>query len=460
VAGKDRLFGTDGVRGVANVDLTPELAFSVGRAGAAVLASSSDRHRPIIVGRDTRLSGPMLEAAIVAGITSVGRDALTVGVLPTPAVAAITVRTGAAAGVMISASHNPIADNGIKFFGPDGFKLSDATEDKIEALLQSVDDQARPSGADVGVVKNAMNLGKYYYEELYAGAESLSRLTVVVDGAFGAAYAFAPYALRKLGATVHEINCEDDGSRINVECGATDLRALQRRVTELNAGSGKAIGVAFDGDADRALFVDEAGAVCNGDHIMLILGGELHDRGELAGETVVGTVMSNLGLEKALEARGITLLRAAVGDRYVLEKMREGGYVFGGEQSGHIINLRNNTTGDGPKTAIELFSAMVRRGKTLHELASELAVYPQILLNIRTDRKDVLDRPEIRLAIREVEENLTGSGRLLIRPSGTEPLIRVMVEGDDRTRVEAYARDLAGRIEQAAATVMEPAAEY
>jgi phosphoglucosamine mutase len=455
MAAKERLFGTDGIRGVANVDLTPEFAFSVGRAGAAVLASSSDRHRPIVVGRDTRLSGPMLEAAIVAGITSVGRDAVTVGVLPTPAVAAITVRTGAAAGVMISASHNPIADNGIKFFGPDGFKLSDATEDQIEALLHSADDQPRPSAADVGVTKNALNLGKYYYEELYAGAESLKGLTIVVDAAYGAAYAYAPYALRKLGATVHEINCEDDGSRINVECGATDLRALQRRVNELrNAGTERVVGVAFDGDADRALFVDETGAICNGDHVMLILARELHAQGELTGDTVVGTVMSNLGLEKALNAHGITLLRAAVGDRYVLEMMREGGYVFGGEQSGHIINLRNNTTGDGPKTAVALFSAVVRSGKTLHELASELAVYPQILLNVRTNRKDVLEMPEIRRAIHDVEENLTGTGRLLIRPSGTEPLIRVMVEGDDRTRVEAYARDLAGRIEQAAATLM------
>jgi len=461
VAAKERLFGTDGIRGVANVDLTPELAFSVGRAGAAVLASSSDRHRPIVVGRDTRLSGPMLEAAIVAGITSVGRDAVTVGVLPTPAVAAITVRTGAAAGVMISASHNPIADNGIKFFGPDGFKLSDATEDQIEALLHTQDNQPRPRAADVGTTKSALNLGKYYYEELYAGAESLSGLTVVVDAAFGAAYAYAPYALRKLGATVHEINCEDDGSRINVECGATDLRALQRRVNELReAGTGDIVGVAFDGDADRALFVDETGAICNGDHVMLILAADLHSRGELTGDTVVGTVMSNLGLERALDARGIKLIRAAVGDRYVLEKMRAGGYVFGGEQSGHIINLRNNTTGDGPKTAIALFSAMVRAAKTLHELASELAVSPQILVNVRTGRKEVLEMPEIRRAIREVEENLTGTGRLLIRPSGTEPVIRVMVEGDDRTRVEAYARDLAGRIEQAAATVVEPAAEH
>jgi len=445
-----RLFGTDGIRGVANLDLTPELAFNVGRAGAAVLASSSQRHKPIIVGRDTRLSGPMLEAAIVAGIVSVGRDALTVGVVPTPAVAAITVRTGAAAGVMISASHNPIEDNGIKFFGPDGFKLSDATEDEIEATIDGSGGVPHPSGTGVGTVKNAMNLGKYYYQELYAGAEDLSGVTIVVDGAFGAAYAFAPYALQKLGATVHEINCEDDGSRINVECGATDLRALARRVSEVKG----AIGVAFDGDADRALFVDETGATCNGDHVMLILARDLHERGDLTGDTVVGTVMSNLGLEKALAARGISLLRAAVGDRYVLEMMRAGGYVFGGEQSGHIINLRNNTTGDGPKTAIALFSVLVRKQKTLHELASELAVSPQILVNVRTSRKDVLEMPEIKRAIAEVEQNLTGSGRLLIRPSGTEPLIRVMVEGEDRTRVEAYARDLAGRIEQAAATVM------
>lgn len=454
MAAKERFFGTDGIRGVANVDLTPEFAFSVGRAGAAVLASSSDRHRPVVVGRDTRLSGPMLEAAIVAGITSAGRDAVTVGIVPTPAVAAITVRTGAAAGVMISASHNPIADNGIKFFGADGFKLSDETEDEIEALLHTADNQPRPTAEDVGVAKNAMNLGKYYYEELYAGAESLSSLTVVVDGAFGAAYAYAPYALRKLGATVLEINCEDDGSRINVECGATDLRALQRRVRDLNDADGNVVGVAFDGDADRALFVDETGAICNGDHIMLILALDLQSRGELTHDTVVGTVMSNLGLEKALEAHGITLLRAAVGDRYVLEKMRDGGYVFGGEQSGHIINLRNNTTGDGPKTAISLFSVMARSGKTLHELASELAVFPQILLNVRTDRTEVLEMPEIRRAIQHIEANLTGTGRLLIRPSGTEPLIRVMVEGDDRDRVEAYARDLAGRIEQAAATLM------
>ena len=392
----------------------------------------------------------MLEAAIVAGITSVGRDAVSVGIVPTPAVATITVRSGAAAGVMISASHNPIADNGIKFFGPDGYKLSDAIEEQIEDLLDSKD-LPRPTGADIGVASIAQNLGKHYYSELFDHKTDLSGLTVVVDGAFGAAYAYAPYALRKLGATVHEINCEADGSRINVRCGATDLRQLQARVRELIAqGERHVIGVAFDGDADRAMFVDETGGALSGDHVMLILAKDLQARDELDGNTVVATVMSNLGLEKALTAHGIALLRAPVGDRYVLERMREGGYVLGGEQSGHIINLRNNTTGDGPMTAIALFSAIVNSEKTLHELAGELTVYPQVLVNVQTSFKQVLDTPEVRRAVEVAERNLTGNGRLLIRPSGTEPLIRVMVEGDNQQRIEALAHELAEQIRQAA----------
>jgi phosphoglucosamine mutase len=445
-----RIFGTDGVRGVANTELTPQLAFDVGRAGATVLAKTSDRHRPIVVGRDTRVSGSMLEAAIVAGITSVGRDAVSVGIVPTPAVATITVRTGAAAGVMISASHNPIADNGIKFFGPDGFKLSDAIEDEIEALIDAAA-FAQPTGTEIGVASVAQNLGKHYYDELYAHAADLSGLTIVVDGAYGAAFQYAPYALRKLGAQVIEINCEADGSRINVQCGATDLRPLQARVRELiAAGDTRATGVAFDGDADRAMFVDESGAVLTGDHIMFILARDLHARGELPDDTLIATVMSNIGLEKALHVEGIRLERAPVGDRYVLERMRAGGFVLGGEQSGHIINLRNNTTGDGPMTAVAVFSTVVSSGKTLHELASALTVYPQVLVNVRTARKDVLQWPEIMNAVRTAEENLTGSGRLLIRPSGTEPLIRVMVEGDDQQHIEAIAHDLADRIRQAA----------
>lgn len=445
-----RIFGTDGVRGIANTELTPELAFAIGRAGATVLAKTSDRHRPIILGRDTRLSGTMLEAAIVAGITSVGRDVVSVGIVPTPAVATITVRTGAAAGVMISASHNPIADNGIKFFGPDGFKLSDAIEDEIEALI-GASDLPRPTGGDIGVASLAQNLGKHYYDELYARAADLGGLTVVVDGAFGAAYAYAPYALKKLGATVHEMNCEADGARINVQCGATDLRPLQARVRELiAAGERRVVGVAFDGDADRAMFVDEEGGALNGDHVMMVLARDLHSRGELPGNALVATVMSNIGLEKALAADGIALLRAPVGDRYVLERMREGGYVLGGEQSGHIIDLRNNTTGDGPMTAIALFSTIVRSGKTLHELARDLTIYPQILVNVKTPRKDVLQTPQIRRAVEEAERNLDGTGRLLIRPSGTEPLIRVMVEGDDQQRIETLANELAELIRQAA----------
>jgi phosphoglucosamine mutase len=446
-----KLFGTDGVRGVANDVLTPELAFAIGRAGATVLGHSSDRHRPVIVGRDTRLSGTMLEAAIVAGITSVGRDTVSLGVVPTPAVACVTVREGAAAGVMISASHNPIADNGIKFFGPDGFKLSDTIENEIESLVGS-DALPRPTGTGVGIARLAQNLAKHYYEELYAGAADLTGLEIVVDAAFGAAYAIAPYALRKLGATVHELHAENDGSRINVACGATDMRVLQAKVKELAAsGHDRVIGVAFDGDADRALFVDETGERTSGDHVMFALGREAHARGELRGDAIVGTVMSNIGLERALARYHIRLLRAPVGDRYVLEQMRAGDYVLGGEQSGHIIDLRRNTTGDGPMTAVALLSLLARDGKRLRDEVAEVVDAPQILVNVRTADTAVLERPEIVAAVAAAEADLAGTGRLLIRPSGTEPLIRVMTEGDDRAQIEGIARDLAARIEAAAA---------
>jgi phosphoglucosamine mutase len=444
-------FGTDGVRGVANDDLTPELAFAIGRAGATALAHESERHRPVIVGRDTRLSGTMLEAAIVAGITSVGRDVLQVGIIPTPAVARITVAEDAAAGVMISASHNPIADNGIKFFGPDGFKLSDDLEHEIEGLMER-EDLPRPTGVDVGVARIAANLGKHYYDELYGTGADLRGLRVVVDGAFGAAYAVAPYALRKLGADVIEINCENDGARINVQCGATHLGSLQSAVERATSDSeGPVIGVAFDGDADRALFVDETGTILSGDHVMFAIGCALHARGVLAHDTIVGTVMSNIGFERALGRAGITLVRTAVGDRYVLERMQSGGFVLGGEQSGHIIDLRRNTTGDGVMTAVTLFGLMRELGTTLHELVRDVVVAPQILVNVRTPHKNVLDVETVREAIAVAELELAGSGRLLIRPSGTEPLIRVMAEGDDREAIERITGDLARKIEQAAA---------
>ena len=445
-----RLFGTDGVRGVANADLTPELAFKVGRAGATVLAHMSDRHRPVVVGRDTRLSGTMLEAAMVAGITSVGRDVVSIGVVPTPAVARVTVAENAAAGVMISASHNPIPDNGIKFFGPDGFKLSDDIEIEIESLLESAD-LPRPTGKDIGVARVAQNLGKHYYEELYSTGVDLSGLHVVIDGAYGAAYAMAPYAMRKMGAMVTEIHCDNDGGRINVDCGATHLAPLQQAVRSLIAdGEAHVVGVAFDGDADRALFVDETGEFVSGDHVMFAIGRYLHERGALPHDTIVGTVMSNIGFERALERHGMRLLRAAVGDRYVLEQMRAGGYMLGGEQSGHIIDLRRNTTGDGPMTAMTLFGIVSETKTRLHDLVSEVVVAPQVLVNVRTPHKSVLQSDAVRDAIAQAELMLNGSGRLLIRPSGTEPLIRVMAEGDDRAQIERVAADLAGEIEAAA----------
>lgn len=445
-----RLFGTDGVRGVANDDLTPELAFHVGRAGAAVLGHTSDRHKPVIVGRDTRLSGTMLEAAIIAGITSVGRDAIAIGIVPTPAVARVTVAEGAAAGVMISASHNPVPDNGIKFFGPDGYKLPDDVEMEIESLIES-SSLPRPTGVDIGVARLAQNLAKHYYTELYSAGSHLARLHIVVDGGNGAAYAIAPYAFRKLGATVTEINCDADGSRINVECGATHLGALQAKVRELiDAGEENVLGVAFDGDADRALFVDETGAIVSGDHVMFAIGRYLHERGELTGDAIVGTVMSNIGFERALARHDIRLLRAAVGDRYVLEQMRAGGFVLGGEQSGHVIDLRRNTTGDGPMTAVTLFGIVAASGKRLHDLVSELVVAPQVLVNVRTPHKSVLQDDGVKSAIAQAEATLNGVGRLLIRPSGTEPLIRVMAEGDDRGQIEKIAGDLASHIEAVA----------
>ncbi len=446
-----RIFGTDGVRGVANVDLTPELAFAVGRAGAAVLTRHGDPNKPVVVGRDTRLSGTMLEAAVVAGIASTGRDALSVGVVPTPGVARITALADAAAGVMISASHNPIEDNGIKFFGPDGFKLSDEQEREIEAAL---DDPSLPRarGADVGIARTALGLVDRYFATLVEGGEDLSSLTVAVDAAFGAAYRIGPLAFERLGARVVALHAEDDGARINVACGSTDLTTLQARVRELAAErpSAHVLGVAFDGDADRALFVDESGDIVDGDRVMLVLASDKKRQGKLVNDTVVGTVMSNIGLERALRARGIVLERAAVGDRYVLERLRATGMTFGGEQSGHIIDLERNTTGDGPATAVALFAIVARERTTLRELASSLHVAPQILLNVRAPRKDVLDRDDVRAAIARVEADLGDGGRILVRPSGTEPLIRVMIEGDDRARIDRLASDVAEIVRAAA----------
>jgi phosphoglucosamine mutase len=437
-----RLFGTDGVRGVANESLTPELAFRLGRAGAAVLARTSPPDHPIVVGRDTRLSGTMLEAALCAGILSVGRDALQVGVVPTPAVAQITRLVDAAAGVMISASHNPIEDNGIKFFGADGFKLSDEIEDEIEASLESAA-LPRPTHHDVGIARSAHDLVDRYFALLVEAGADLTGMTIVVDAANGAAYECGPRALAQLGATVVPINAENDGGRINVGCGATDLRPLAARVKDLAATGVPVVGVAFDGDADRALFVDETGRSLSGDHVMLILGRERKARGALAADTIVGTVMSNVGLERALHAEGITLRRAAVGDRYVLEDMRSGGYGLGGEQSGHIIDLARNTTGDGPMTAVSLFSVVARSGRSLHELASALTVFPQVLVNVRVRDRAVAHDPAVAQAAADAAAELGDTGRILVRASGTEPLMRVMVEGPDDATIHRVAERVA-----------------
>jgi len=445
-----RLFGTDGVRGVANADLTPELAFAIGRSGAAVLARDAAAGQPIVVGRDTRLSGPMLEAAIVAGIASTGRAVVRVGIVPTPAIAYLTTHLPAAAGVMISASHNPVEDNGIKFFGPDGFKLDDATEDAIEAHL---DDPAlpRPTHAHVGRITDDAALAGRYERSLIAAGSSLAGLTVVVDAAFGAAYAIGPAVFAALGARVIALGAEDDGARINVACGATHLETLAARVREEVArADGPVVGVAFDGDADRALFVDERGTMLTGDHVMLVLARALHERGELAGATVVGTVMSNVGLERALARDGIALLRAPVGDRYVLEAMRAGGFRLGGEQSGHIIDLDRNTTGDGPLTAVRVFSIVAGGGVSLHALAAEMVVYPQVLVNVRVDDKAAYERSaHVRASIERARSQLGAAGRILVRPSGTEPLVRVMIEGDDLAAINSLANDVAETIRAA-----------
>ena len=439
------LFGTDGVRGVANADLTPELAFAIGRAGAAVIAREAAPEKPIVVGRDTRCSGTMLEAAIVAGITSTGRDVLTVGIVPTPGVAAIAMHVEAAAGVMISASHNPIEDNGIKFFGGDGFKLSDALEDEIAARLNDPS-LPRPTHDGVGVASAARGLVDRYMMMLYEAGTSLAGWTVVVDAAFGAAFQVAPAVLRRLGATVIAINAEDDGRRINVACGATDLRMLQAEVRAAAAAGGHVVGVAFDGDADRAKFVDETGAVLDGDHTLLILARERKARGALPHDTVVATVMSNVGLEQALTRDGIRLERAAVGDRYVLAAMRAAGYRLGGEQSGHVIDLDRNTTGDGPMTAVVLLAAAARARTTLHELAAGLTVFPQVLVNVRVEDRAVADRPAVQAAVDAARAQLGAEGRILVRPSGTEPLVRVMVEGRDDGVIRELAEGVAATI--------------
>jgi phosphoglucosamine mutase len=435
-----RLFGTDGVRGVANSNLTAELALGLGSAAARRLANSSQaRRRVAVVGRDPRASGEMLEAAVIAGLTSEGVDALRVGVLPTPAVAYLTHAYDAEFGVMISASHNPMPDNGIKIFGAGGHKLDDATEDRIEELLAAGPGE-RPVGAAIGRVVDADDaLDRYLRHAGKALTTRLDQLTVVVDCANGAASTAAPRAYRAAGANVIAINAEPNGLNINEGCGSTHMETLQQTVVSRGAN----LGLAHDGDADRCLAVDADGNIIDGDAIMVILALAMRESGELASNTLVTTVMSNLGLHLAMRSAGIEVRTTGVGDRYVLEEMRAGNYSLGGEQSGHIVMPALGTTGDGIVTGLKLMSRMTQTRTSLAQLASTMQQLPQVLINVEVnDKATVADAPSVRTAVAKAEAELGDTGRILLRPSGTEQMVRVMVEAAD----EDTARQLAVRV--------------
>jgi phosphoglucosamine mutase len=443
-----RLFGTDGVRGLANRDLTAQLAMDLSVAAARVLGEAGvfEGHRPrAVVGRDTRASGEFLEAAVVAGLASSGVDVLRLGVLPTPAVAYLTHALDADWGIMLSASHNPAPDNGVKFFDRSGYKLPDEIEDEIEARLG--EDWDRPTGSEVGRVRDAHSETSRYVDHLLSTVStSLDGVRVVVDCANGAAFEIGPQALRRAGATVIGIGTTPDGLNINADCGSTHLECLQAEVVKQGAD----LGIAYDGDADRCLAVTSSGETVDGDQIMAILALELRDQGRLAADTVVSTVMSNLGFKLAMRAAGVTVVETAVGDRYVLEAMKEGGFTFGGEQSGHVILLDHATTGDGVLTSLHLLSALARRDRPLDELARIMNRLPQTLINVRgVDKSRAKTSPELAAAIAEAEAELGDTGRVLIRPSGTEPMVRVMVEAAAQDQAHAVADRLAEVVRQA-----------
>ena len=435
-----RLFGTDGVRGLANRELTPELALSLAAAAGAVLGTSRSSGRPqAVVGRDTRASGEFLEAAVVAGLAATGVDVIRVGVLPTPAVAFLVAELGAELGVMLSASHNPMPDNGIKFFGPGGSKLRDETEDRIAAAMHNP--RSRPTGADVGRVIEDVGAHRRYVDHLVASAPGrLDGLSVVVDCAHGAASGVAPEVLTRLGARVTALAAAPNGLNINAGVGSTYLGGLREAVLELGADAG----VAHDGDADRCLAVDHTGAIVDGDQIMAVLALSLLEQGSLAHDTLVATVMSNLGLRLALAARGVKLEETAVGDRYVLERMREGGFTLGGEQSGHLVMAAHATTGDGVLTAVHLLARMASTGKTLAELAAVMTPLPQVLINVSgVERARLAGDARVAAELDAVQTELGAGGRVLLRPSGTEPLVRVMVEASTHDLAESAAQRLA-----------------
>ena len=437
--GASRLFGTDGVRGLANSDLTPELALSIASAAARVLYEHDDsRRRVAVVGRDPRASGEMLEAAVTAGLTSAGADVLRVGVLPTPAVAHLVAEMGADLGVVISASHNPMPDNGIKLFAAGGHKLPDAVEDEIANRLD--ESGGRPTGERVGRLRDVGNPVQRYVDHLLvATPQPLEGLRVAVDCANGAASVAAPEAYRRAGADVVALNADPDGLNINDGVGSTHVEGLQAAVVE----HGVDLGIAHDGDADRCLAVDAAGNVVDGDQIMSVLAVAMKESGELSDDTLVTTVMSNLGLHLAMREHDIKLRTTTVGDRYVLEELRSGGFSLGGEQSGHVVLPGYATTGDGLLTALRLMGRMTATGRSLAELATTMTRLPQVLVNVRVADKDVaVSAPEVLDAVGEAEAELGERGRVLLRPSGTEQLVRVMVEAPE----ERSAQDVADRL--------------
>ncbi|MDV6377421.1 phosphoglucosamine mutase [Sporosarcina sp. GW1-11] len=433
-----KYFGTDGVRGVANTELTPELAFKLGRIGGYLFTREVEGKAEVLVGRDTRISGSMLENSLIAGLLSVGVEVMTLGVISTPGVSYLTRVMNAQAGVMISASHNPVEDNGIKFFGSDGFKLTDAQEAEFEALLQAEEDTLpRPVGSEVGTITEYLEGGQRYIQYLKQIVdEDFEGIHVALDCAHGATSVLATHVFADLDADLTTMGTSPNGLNINDQVGSTHPETLAALVVEKNAD----IGLAFDGDGDRLIAVDEKGNIIDGDQIMYIVARYLHSKGRLKADTVVSTVMSNLGFYKALEEVGIKSVQTAVGDRYVVEEMRRSHYNLGGEQSGHIILLDYNTTGDGLLTALQLVNIMQQTGKKLSELASDMTIYPQELINIRVaDKHAVMENLRIVGVIKEVEQEMSGQGRVLVRPSGTEPLVRVMVEAASKEQCANYA---------------------
>jgi phosphoglucosamine mutase len=446
-----RLFGTDGIRGTANMDpMTPEAILRLGRAVGRYFQTASERRHKIVIGKDTRISGYMIETALASGLCSMGVDVLLVGPMPTPGIAFLTRSLRADAGVAISASHNPFEDNGIKFFGPDGFKLADSAEVAIEDLIFGDEiDRMRPTAGGIGKAWRIDDAGGRYnvfLKNVVPRELTFDGLRMVVDCAHGAAYRIAPMVFAELGADVVAIGNAPDGFNINERCGALHTESLRERVKR----EGADVGLALDGDADRAILVDELGEEVDGDHVMGILASTMMDQGVLSDGTVVGTVMSNLGLEVALRERGVKLVRTPVGDRYVVERMRADGLNLGGEQSGHVVCLDHTTTGDGIITGLLIASCMLRTNKPLSELKQIIRKFPQALISLRVREKlELMEISSIASSVREAEQTLGDRGRVLVRYSGTEPVARVMVEGEERSLVEEYARRIAQAIQSA-----------